>query len=32
LPVIRYDPGCLGSQCYNELAAEVIESNMEGAQ
>ena len=27
LPVIRYDAGCLGSQCYNELAEEVIESN-----
>jgi chromosome partitioning protein len=27
LPVIRYDANCLGSQCYSELAAEVIESN-----
>lgn len=27
LPVIKYDANCLGSQCYNELAAEVIESN-----
>lgn len=27
LPVIRYDASCLGSQCYNELAEEVIESN-----
>jgi len=32
LPVIRYDPGCLGSQCYNELAAEVIQCNEEGVQ
>jgi chromosome partitioning protein len=27
LPVIRYDAACLGSQCYNELADEVIQSN-----
>lgn len=27
LPVIKYDANCLGSQCYNELASEVIESN-----
>lgn len=32
LPVIRYDAACLGSQCYNELADEVIESNGGGAQ
>jgi chromosome partitioning protein len=25
LPVIRYDAACLGSQCYNDLANEVIE-------
>jgi chromosome partitioning protein len=27
LPVIKYDAACLGSQCYNELAGEVIEYN-----
>ncbi len=27
LPVIKYDANCLGSQCYNELATEVIQSN-----
>ncbi len=27
LPVIRYDATCLGSQCYNDLANEVIEYN-----
>ncbi len=26
LPVIRYDAACLGSQCYNDLAKEIIES------
>lgn len=26
LPVIRYDAACLGAQCYNELANEIIES------
>ncbi len=26
LPVIRYDATCLGAQCYNELADEVIEN------
>ncbi len=25
LPVIRYDAACLGSQCYNDLAREIIE-------
>jgi chromosome partitioning protein len=25
LPVIRYDPACLGAQSYNDLASEVIE-------
>lgn len=27
LPVIRYDAACLGSQCYNDLADEVIRYN-----
>lgn len=27
LPVIRYDAACLGTQCYNELASEIIEYN-----
>jgi len=27
LPVIKYDATCLGAQCYNELANEVIELN-----
>lgn len=27
LPVIKYDASCLGAQCYNELASEVIEYN-----
>ncbi len=27
LPVIKYDAACLGAQCYNELAGEVIEYN-----
>ncbi|MGE5494938.1 MAG: ParA family protein [Burkholderiales bacterium] len=27
LPVIKYDAACLGAQCYNELASEVIEYN-----
>ena len=27
MPVIRYDATCLGSQCYNELADEIIEYN-----
>ena len=27
LPVIKYDPACLGTQCYNELAEEMIENN-----
>ncbi len=27
LPVIRYDATCLGSQCYNDLASEVLEYN-----
>lgn len=26
LPVIRYDAACLGSQCYNDLAKEILES------
>ena len=26
LPVIRYDATCLGTQCYNELASEIIEN------
>ncbi len=26
LPVIRYDATCLGSQCYNDLACEIIEN------
>lgn len=29
LPVIRYDATCLGSQCYTELANEVIENGEE---
>ncbi|MDD5016618.1 MAG: AAA family ATPase [Eubacteriales bacterium] len=27
LPVIRYDATCLGTQCYNDLADEIIEYN-----
>ncbi|MGI5849947.1 MAG: ParA family protein [Christensenellales bacterium] len=27
LPVIKYDATCLGAQCYNELANEIIEYN-----
>jgi chromosome partitioning protein len=27
LPIIRYDASCLGTQCYNELAEEVISYN-----
>jgi len=27
LPIIRYDSSCLGTQCYNELANEVINCN-----
>ena len=27
LPVIKYDTACLGTQCYNELADEVIDYN-----
>ena len=27
LPVIRYDASCLGAQCYNELADEILEYN-----
>lgn len=27
MPVIKYDAACLGSQCYNDLADEVIEYN-----
>ena len=30
LPVIKYDPSCLGAQCYNELAREVIENSHGG--
>ncbi len=26
LPVIRYDAACLGSQCYNDLAKEIIDN------
>lgn len=29
LPVIRYDATCLGTQCYNDLACEIIECNEE---
>ncbi len=29
LPVIRYDATCLGTQCYNDLACEIIEYNEE---
>ncbi len=28
LPVIRYDAACLGAQCYNELAKEIIEGGV----
>jgi chromosome partitioning protein len=27
LPIIRYDASCLGTQCYNDLASEVISYN-----
>ncbi len=27
LPIIRYDASCLGTQCYNDLASEVINYN-----
>ncbi len=30
LPIIRYDANCLGTQCYNELANEVISFNNGG--
>lgn len=30
LPVIRYDAACLGTQCYNDLANEIIEYNEGG--
>ena len=31
LPVIKYDATCLGTQCYNDLASEIIEYNGGGA-